>query len=141
MTNVRSNSNNGEPKYAPVIDNERSRYHLLELSKLPLPPGIQRPHSGKGPFVVMQQGAMAGDPHSKPFDFLLTKQGLWLPLFAFLRLPVQERNELCIFATATEAIQQLENLIRPAIIDAERIAHALHIELPPTLPDEVDPPI
>lgn len=132
---------NVEPKYAPVIDNERSRYHLLDLSKLTLPPGIQQPHSGKGPFIILQEGAMPGDPHSKPFDFLLTKQGFWLPLLAILRLPVKERNELCVFATVAEVIQQLENVGGPAIVDAERMAHALHIELPPALPDEVEPPM
>jgi hypothetical protein len=132
---------NVEPRHAPVIDNERPRYHLLDLSKLSLPSGIQRPHSGKGPFVVLQQGAMPGDPRSKPFDFLLTKEGFWLPVFAALRLPVQQRDALCIFATMAEAIQQLENLTGPAIADAERIAHALRIELPPVVPDGGDAPM
>lgn len=127
-----------EPKYASVIDNERSRYHLLDLSRLSLPTGFQRPHSGKGPFVVLQQGAMPGDPRNKPFDFLFTNEGLWLPVFAALRLAVQQRDELCVFATAAEAIQQLENLTGPAIVDAERVAHALSIEFPAALPDEVD---
>jgi hypothetical protein len=91
---------------------------------------------------VQQQGSMPGDPHSRPHDFLLTKEGLWLPLFAFIKLPTQERDELCIFTTAAEAVQQLEELAgTPAIMDAERVARALQIELPPTPPDEPDAPV
>jgi hypothetical protein len=135
-------SDETEPKYAPAIDNDSSRYQVLSLSKLRLPPEIKRPQSEHGPFVVQQQGSMPGDPHSKPHDFLLTKEGLWLPLFAFIKLPTQERDELCIFSTAAEAVQQLEELAgTPAIMDAERVARALHIELPPTPPDEPDAPV
>jgi hypothetical protein len=91
---------------------------------------------------VQQQGSMPGDPHSRPHDFLLTKEGLWLPLFAFIKLPTQERDELCIFTTAAEAVQKLEELAgTPAIMDAERVARALQIELPPTPPDEPDAPV
>lgn len=134
-------SDETEPKYAPAIDNDSARCQMLSLSKLRLPPEIQRPQSEHGPFVVLQQGSMPGDPHSKPHDFLLTKEGLWLPLFAFIKLPTQERDELCIFSTAAEAIQQVEDLEGPAILDAERIARVLQIELPPTPPDEPDAPM
>ena len=134
-------SDETEPKYAPAIDNDSSRYQVLSLSKLRLPPEIQRPQSEHGPFVVLQQGSMPGDPHSKPHDFLLTKEGLWLPLFAFIRLSTQERDQLCIFSTAAEAVQQVEDLTGSAIIDAERTARALQIELPTTPPDEPDAPV
>lgn len=119
-----------ESKYAPVIINEIQRYRLLNLSKVPPPAGLPPPRSKRGPFVVLQRGAMPGDMKCKPLDFILTREELWLPLFAFFRLPEQERHDLCVFQTAVEVIQHLQNLNGPAIVDAERSARALRIDLP-----------
>jgi hypothetical protein len=118
----------------------RSRYHLLELSRLPLPPDIKCSQSEHGPYVVLQSGAMPGDPYSNSLDFLLTKEGTWLPMFAFLQLPEQERYELCIFRTAAEAIQQLERLAGRAKVDEERMSGARHTELFSTQPKKLDAP-
>jgi hypothetical protein len=140
MNKTSPHSPGSEPNYAAVIDNERSRYHLLELSKLPLPPDIKCPQSEHGPYVVLQKGAMPGDLYSKPLDFLLTKEGAWLPMFAFVKLPEQERNELCIFSTVAEAIQQLEKLGGRAIVDAERIERARQADLSSNPPNKLDAP-
>jgi hypothetical protein len=129
MNKTSSHSPASEPNYAAVIDNERSRYHLLEPSKLPLPPDIKCPQSEHGPYVVLQKGAMPEDLYSKPLDFLLAKESAWLPIFAFLKLSEQERYELCIFSTAAEAIQQLEKLAGRAKIDEKRITRARYAEL------------
>jgi hypothetical protein len=124
-----SNSISNSPdKYASVIANDISRFRLVELSKVPVPAGIKRAQSDHGPFVVLQQGSMPGDLHGKALDFLLTKQRAWLPLFAFQQLPAQERDYLCVFNTAAEAMQLLEKLAGPAIVDAERVARALHVK-------------
>lgn len=135
-----SNSPQTQLNDAAVIDNESSRYRLLDLSKLRLPIAIQGPQSGHGPYVVVQRGAMPGDPYSKPLDFLLTKEGVWLPMFAFLKLPEPERNELCIFSTAAEAIHQLETLGGRAMVDAERIARARQSDLSSDRPNKLDAP-
>jgi hypothetical protein len=140
MNETSSNSPSSESDYAAVINNERSRYHLLELSSLPLPADIKCPQSEHGPYVVLQKGTMPGDLYSKPLDFLLTKEGAWLPIFAFLKLPEQERYELCIFSTAAEAIQQLEKLVGRAKIDEKRVARARHAELSSTPPNKPDAP-
>ena len=123
---------------ARVIDNESSRYRLLDLSKLRLPVAIQCPQYDHGPYVVLQRGAMPGEPYSKPLDFLLTKEGFWLPMFTFVKLPEQERNQLCIFSTATEAIQQLEKLGGHARVDTERIARVRQAELSSNPPNKLD---
>ena len=60
MNETSSNSPSSEPDYAAVINNERSRYHLLELSSLPLPADIKCPQSEHGPYVVLQKGSDAG---------------------------------------------------------------------------------
>ena len=140
MNKTTSNSPASEPNYAAVIDNDVSRCQLLDVSKLPLPPDIRCPQSERGPYVVLQKGAMPGDLYSRPLDFLLTKEGRWLPMFAFVHLPEQERDELCIFSTAAEAIQQLERLAGRAKVDEKRIARARHAELSSTPPNKLDAP-
>ena len=139
MNETSSHSPGSEPN-AAVIDNDVLRCQLLDVSKLPLPPDIKCPQSEHGPYVVLQKGAMPGDLYSKPLDFLLTKEDAWLPIFAFLKLPEQERSELCIFSTAAEAIQQLEKLAGRARIDEKRIACARHAELSSTPPNKLDAP-
>jgi hypothetical protein len=138
MNNSSSHLPASERNFAAVIDNEVSRCQLLDVSKLPLPPNIKCAQSERGPYVVLQKGAMPGDLYSRPLDFLLTKEGRWLPMFAFVELPEQERHELCTFSTAAEAIQQLERLAGRAIVDEERIARARHADLRSTPPKKLD---
>ena len=128
MNKSSSNSSGREPNIAAVIDNNVSRCHLLDVSKVPLPADIKSRQYEHGPYVVLQKGAMPGDLYSKPFDFLLTREGRWLGMFAFLKLADQERFELCVFNTAAEAIQQLEQLSGRVRIDEERIARARDVE-------------
>jgi hypothetical protein len=135
-----SDSGASEPKYAVVIENEVSRCQLLDISKLPLPPDIKFRRYEPGRYVVLQKGAMPGDLSGRPLDFLLTKQRRWLPMFAFLKLPEQERYDVCVFSTAAEAIQQLETLGRRAIVDEERIARARDAEQRSTPPNKLDTP-
>jgi hypothetical protein len=84
MNETSSYSPGSEPNYAAVIDNDVSRCHLLNVSKLSLPSDIKCPQSERGSYVVLQKGAMPGDLHSRPLDFLLTKEGRWLPMFPFV---------------------------------------------------------
>jgi hypothetical protein len=140
MNTPSSNSpGSSEPNYAAVIDNDVSRCQLLDVSKLPLPPDIKCLQCERGPYVVLQKGAMPGDLYSRPLDFLLTKEGRWLPMFAFVYLPEVERDELCIFSTAAEAIHQLERLAGRAMVDAKRIARARDAQLRSTPPKKLDP--
>jgi hypothetical protein len=140
MNETSAHSSGSEPTCAAVIDNEVSRCHLIDVSKLPLPPDIKYPQSERGPYVVLQKGAMPGDLYSRPLDFLLTKEGRWLPMFAFVQLPEQEQYELCTFSTAAEAIQQLERLAGRARVDAERISRARDAQLRSTPPNKLDTP-
>ena len=100
MNTSDSNSGGSERNIAAVIQNDSSRCQFLDISKLPVPSDIKFPQSYRGPYVVLQKGAMPGDMYSKPLDFLLTKEGRWLPMFAFVKLPDQERFDLCVFSTA-----------------------------------------
>jgi hypothetical protein len=135
MNKTSSHSSGSEPNHTAVIDNDVSRCQLLDVSKLPMPPDIKCPQSEHGPYVVLQKGAMPGNLYSKSLDFLLTKEGAWLPIFAFLKLPEQERYDLCIFSTVGEAIQQLEKLVGRARIDEKRITRARGAELSSTPPN------
>ena len=140
MNTPGSNSaDSSKPNYAAVIDNDISRCQLLDVSKLPLPPDIKCRQSERGPYVVLQKGAMSEDLYSRSLDFLLTKEGRWLPMSAFVHLPEVERDELCIFSTAAEAIQHLERLAGRAMVDAKRIARARDAELRSTPPKKLDP--
>ena len=86
------------------------------------------------------KGAMPGNLYSRPLDFLLTKEGRWLPMFAFVYLPEVERDELCIFSTAAEAIHQLERLAGRAMVDAKRIARARQADLSSDPPNKLGAP-
>jgi hypothetical protein len=140
MNTSNSNSAASEPSIAAVIENNVSRCHFLDVSKLPLPSDIKFPESNRGPYVVLQKGAIPGDTYSKPLDFLLTREGRWLPMFAFVKLPEQERFDLCVFSTAAEAIQQLEKLVGRARIDEERVARARDAERRSTPAKKLDTP-
>jgi hypothetical protein len=140
MNKDSSHSGASESNYAVVIDNDVSRCQLLDISKLPLPPDIKYPQYEHGPYVVLQKGALPGDLSSRPLDFLLTREGRWLPMFAFLKLPERERYDLCTFRTAAEAIQQLEKLAGRARIDEERVGRARDAERRSTPPKKLDTP-
>jgi hypothetical protein len=137
MNTSDSNSGGGERNIAAVIQNDPSRCQFLDISKLPVPSDIKFPQSYRGPYVVLQKGAMPGDMYSKPLDFLLTREGRWLPMFAFVKLPDQERFDLCVFSTAAEAMQHLEKLVGRARIDEQRVARARAAEQQSTRPKKL----
>jgi hypothetical protein len=135
-----SYSGASEPNYAVVIENDLSRCQLLDISKIPLPPNIKFRRYEPGRYIVLQKGVMPGDLSGRSLDFLLTKQRRWLPMFAFLKLPEQERYDVCVFSSAGEAIQQVERLGRRAIVDEERIARARDAEQRSTPAKKLDTP-
>jgi hypothetical protein len=106
MNKSSSHSPASKLNFAGVIDNDVSRCQLLDVSKLPLPPDIKCPQSQRGPYVVLQKARCRGTFTANRSNFCSQKK----PLFAFLKLPEQERYELCTFSIAAEAIQQLERL-------------------------------
>lgn len=97
-------------------------YNLARLSAkypdYPMPPG------GRGPYAIWQEGSAPGDLTFSKTDFFLTREGKWLPVYAFLAMEVEERRKLCIFDSAAEAQQQIDCLTGPAEVDLVRTAKA-----------------
>ena len=122
MNTSDSNSGGSERNIAAVIQNDPSRCQFLDISKLPVPLDIIFPQSYRGPYVVLQKGAMPGGYVQQTARLLLTREGRWLPMFAFVKLPDQERFDLSVFSTAAEAMQHLEKLVGRARIDEQRVA-------------------
>lgn len=72
---------------------------------------------GVGPFLVVQHGIDPSNPCLEPDHFLLTRDGAWLPIVAFLGLPLQERRDRACFPDAAEVMNLLEQLPpRPRVV-------------------------
>lgn len=97
-------------------------YNLAKLAAkhpdFPVPPG------GRGPYAIWQEGVAPGDTTFTKTEFFLTREGKWLPLYAFITMEVEERRALCIFQTTAEAMQHLAELSGPAEVDTARAAKA-----------------
>lgn len=115
MSNPSSSVLRNDPAFIEV-------YNLARLSArhpdYPMPPG------GRGPYAIWQEGTAPGDLTFTTTEFFLTREGKWLPIYAFLAMEVEERRKLCIFDTAAEALKQIESVVGPAEVDVARTAMA-----------------
>lgn len=118
-----------KPELAHSISNDWQHFHLLSLDKVPALAGLASV-PGHGPFVISQEGSAPGDLKFRSYQFLLTRENTWLPLFAFVKLPVEERRGLCIFAGVGDVMAQLATLLGPPVLDARHVAEALNVSLP-----------
>jgi hypothetical protein len=118
-----------KPELAHSIRNDWQYFRLLSLDKVPALASLAAV-PGHGPFIISQEGSAPGDLKFRSYEFLLTKQNTWLPLFAFVKLPVDERRALCLYAGIPEIMAQLEELMGPPVLDARHVAEALNISLP-----------
>lgn len=131
MSNPSSSVLRNDPAFLEV-------YNLARLSAkhpdYPMPPG------GRGPYAIWQEGTAPGDLTFTKTEFFLTREGKWLPVYAFLAMEVEERRKLCVFDTAAEAMKQIENLTGPAEVDVVRTAMAKGVgggsaPMPPVTPE------
>ncbi len=65
---------------------------------------------GVGPFLVVQRGLDPEDPQVVPGDFVLTRDGMWLRVEAFVGLGWDDGHELACFPSAADVIRLLEDL-------------------------------
>lgn len=108
-------------EFAAKLSNDWQVCHLLDLKGLPVRDRSGLTPGADGPFGVMQRAYDPEDPKLEADDFMLTREGRWMPLYAMLALPEEEREALLVFTTAAEAIQTLANLRPEAVIDRARI--------------------
>ncbi len=95
---------------------------------------------GRGPFAILQEGTAPGDLTFTRHEFFLTREGKWLPLYAFFAMEVEERRKLCLFESAAEAYEHLSTLTGTAEVDLVRMALAkgvggANVEMPTIHPE------
>ena len=69
-----------------------------------------QPRDHGGPYVVLQEGYNPKAAKIIADEFILGRNGKWIPLGLFYRLPVPERRAEYIFGTAGEVMQMMSNL-------------------------------
>lgn len=69
------------------------------------------PEGTNGPYIILQSGLDPQDPAAGIGDFILGRNGRWLPLAFFYGLPVDMRRDQYVFRTAADAIGILERLL------------------------------
>lgn len=93
------------------LSNSFLAVRLLALREFPL-----AADQGAGPFLVAQHAVAPDDPEFEARDFLLTRQGTWLLVDDFFRLPWDRRSECALFPSAADVMVLLEQLPpRPAV--------------------------
>ncbi|MFM8469989.1 MAG: hypothetical protein ACKODH_08465 [Limisphaerales bacterium] len=90
--------------------NHYQDFQLLELSKL-------LHTEGRGPFMVVQEGAAPDDSAMRHCSFVLTRRGTWLHYYLFLALPEEVRRRIAMFDTVPEVFARAETL--PAHVRVE----------------------
>lgn len=94
---------------ARLLSNAYQDVHLYSLHTWP-DAGALQSTPGQGPYVVLQT---AIDPQSLGAtveDFILGRNGRWLPLVSFRRLPQELRREMFVFSAASGVIEVLQGL-------------------------------
>lgn len=106
-----------------TLKNDASCVEVYNLSLLKAKyPDFPMPAGERGPFAIWQEGTAPGDTTFTAAEFLLTREGKWLPLYAFITMDVEERRALCLYNTAAEALERIEHLTGIAEVDVARIA-------------------
>lgn len=87
------------------LSNSFLAVRLLALREFPRESG-----QGSGPFLVVQHALDPDDPEMEPAHFLLTRQGSWVRVEAYLRWSPDRRAERACFPSAATVIALLEQL-------------------------------
>lgn len=88
-----------------VLTNSFLAVRLIALHEQP-----EFPDEGVGPFLVVQRGLDPEDVEVVPGDFVLTRNGTWLRVEAFVGLGWEEGHEMACFPSAAEVIRLMEEL-------------------------------
>lgn len=103
-----------------TITNSYQDFQLLELSRL-------LHTDGRGPFMVVQEGAAPDDSAMRHCSFVLTRRGTWLHYYLFLALPEEVRRRIAMFDTVADVFARAEAM--PAHVrveDALSLQELLH---------------
>lgn len=87
------------------LSNSFLAVRLLALHEFPASADL-----GAGPYLVIQRGLDPSDTAMEPGDFLLTREGAWMPVALFLGRPTPERRDQVCFPAAAEVIELLGRL-------------------------------
>lgn len=101
---------------AHLLTNDFRAVSLYSLQRWPEAASLVPPGTA-GPYIVLQTAIDPDDPSGEVDDFLLGRNGRWLPLYLFHQLPKELRQGLYLYATAAEAIGTLEGLTGQAIVE------------------------
>lgn len=94
------------------LSNSFLAVRLLALHEFPASADL-----GAGPYLVIQRGVDPSDAAMEPGDFLLTREGAWMPVGAFLGRPTPERRDQVCFPAAADVIELLGRLpARPRVL-------------------------
>lgn len=96
-----------------TITNCYQDFHLLDLSRL------MKNSTGRGPFLLVQDGCDPADPQMRECSFVLTRRGTWLHYYLFLTLPETVRRRCVLFEAGAEALSFAANL--PAAVTVENM--------------------
>jgi hypothetical protein len=103
------------PDHYRNISNAYQDVRLFSLHKWPEAAAYQE-SPGRGPYVVLQTGIDPDCLRASVQDFILGRDGRWLPVRLFLRLPQDTRRSLFVFGAVAEVVDVLRGLRgKPAI--------------------------
>ncbi len=103
-----------------TITNSYQDFQLLELSRL-------LHTEGRGPFMVVQEGAAPDDSAMRHCSFVLTRRGTWLHYYLFLALPEDVRQRIAMFDTVADVFARAEFMPeRIRVEDAVSLQELLH---------------
>jgi hypothetical protein len=68
------------------------------------------------PYIVTQEGCDPEDLTMTPGEFVLGRSGKWLPLGVFFVMPIAERWQEFIFATAGEVLRMMRDFPSAAVV-------------------------
>jgi len=94
---------------AQRLTNDYLNVRLISLARWCQAGEIQ-PRDQRGPYIVAQEGYDPADPHAAADEFVLGRDGRWVPLARFFAAPREERRRHFVFGTAAEVMQLLAHL-------------------------------
>ncbi|MCC7376000.1 MAG: hypothetical protein IT581_15185 [Verrucomicrobiales bacterium] len=115
-----------DDKDARNLSNDFQDVHLYSLHRWS-EASVIVPSGSHGPYVILQTAIDPEDPSAAVDDFILGKDGRWLPLYLFHPLPKEVRRQHYLYLSAAEAITVLGTLTgKPAIERGKPKAEVAH---------------
>ncbi len=72
---------------------------------------------GHGPYVILQKGIDPDDSTATVDEFILGRDGRWVTVGQFDRLPPEAQESRFVYPTAAEAVAVLQSLTGRAVVD------------------------